>query len=221
MKKILFSLPIFTLILYACTGTRPVSNGPNPFAITPSRLPLILSPTPILVFPLSVTSSPTFTPILPPTVVVTATSTETPTATFTYTPTATATPTATVGPIAVKVLGCETGLDLSHGMGEVTNAYVTISNQSGHDLTNACATLSAADEGRPHPNKTFCTPSLPTGYRLTLKLTIDTTYRADTIVQVSVTSDQGLGLSEGGLACNAIGAFKPDNAIIGVIQPIQ
>lgn len=222
MKKNLFCLPIFTLTLYACAGMRPVSSGPNPFAITPSRAPLILSATPMLVLPspvIALTASPTFTPMLPPTATMTATSTETPTVTLTYTPTAT--PTTTVGPIAVNVLGCETGLDLAHGMGEVTNTYVIISNQSGQNLTNACSTLSAADEGRLHPDKTICAPSLPTGYRVTLKLTVDTTFRTDTIVQITVISDQGLGLSASGLACNAIGAFKPADAIIGVLQPIQ
>lgn len=105
-------------------------------------------------------------------------------------------------------------------MGEVTNAYVTLVNASGPDLTTVCATLSSVDEGRAHPDKTVCVPSLPRGYQVTLKLTIDTTFRVNTIVQVDVVSNQGMLASAGGLACRDIGAFKPAPETIGVIQPI-
>jgi len=106
-------------------------------------------------------------------------------------------------------------------MGEVTNAYVILANTSGPDLTTVCATLSAADEGRVHPDKTVCVPSLPRGTQVTLKLTIDTTFQVDTIVEVGVLSNEGTmaSASAGGLACRDIGAFKPE--VIGVLQPIQ
>jgi hypothetical protein len=122
--------------------------------------------------------------------------------------------------LAIQLLGCDTGLDVTHGMGEVTNAYVTIVNASGPDLTTVCATLSAADEGRLHPDKTVCAPSLPRGYQVTLKLTIDTTFQVNTIVGVAVTSNDGIFTTAGGLACGDIGAFKPAQEVIGVLQPI-
>jgi len=223
MKKNQGLIPLFALLLTACQGMGVVSSGPNPFSITPSRPPLILTPTPVFILP---TNSPS--PLaLPPTLTATSTltgvpnitATDTPTATSTYIPTATFT--ATPGLIEILVLGCETGLDLMHGMGEVTNTFVVISNTSGQDQTNICATLSSADEGRVHPDKTACVPNLPNGYRVTLKLTIDTTFSAATIVEVAVTTDQGSNEASGALACNAIGSSKPNDDILGVIQPIQ
>jgi hypothetical protein len=104
-------------------------------------------------------------------------------------------------------------------MGEVTNAYVTLLNAAGPDLTTVCATLSAADEGRIHPDKTICLQSLPTGYQVSLKLTIDTTFQVNTIVEVAVTSNEGLLASTGGQACRDISSFKPET--IGVVKPIQ
>ena len=117
-------------------------------------------------------------------------------------------------------MGCGMGFDLTHGMGEVTNAYVTVVNASGLDLTTVCATLSAADEGRVHPDKTVCVPSLPSGHQVTLKLTVDTTYQADTIVTVDVTSNEGLSASTGEQACKDFGSSQPAPETVGVVQPI-
>jgi len=66
------------------------------------------------------------------------------------------------------IIGCNTGFDISHGMGEVTNAYVTLQNTGSVDLPNTCGLLRAADEGRPHPDKAKCVDSLPAGYQVTL-----------------------------------------------------
>ena len=55
---------------------------------------------------------------------------------------------------------------------------------------------------------------------MTLKLTIDTTFQVDTIVEVGVLSNEGMMASAGGLACRDIGAFKPKQEVIGVLQPI-
>jgi hypothetical protein len=106
-------------------------------------------------------------------------------------------------------------------MGEVTNAYIILVNASGPDLTTVCATLSAADEGRVHPDKTVCIPSLPRSYQVTLKLTIDTTFRVDTLINVEVKSNDKILASVGGQSCRDIGLFKPAPELIGVLQPIQ
>ncbi len=221
MKRLMLTLAFLSLTLAACSDTEVVTVFPPRNAITPTRPPTILSPTPILIYPttsatlppppsptpsqtLIAGTSPTFT--LPPT----ATETFTPSPTFTNAP----------EPLGIQLLGCDTGLDVTHGMGEVTNAYVTLVNASGPDLTTVCATLSSADEGRVHSDKTVCVPSLPRGYQVTLKLTIDTTFRVDTIVQVDVLSNEGIFASAGGLACRDIGTFKPAQEVIGVLQPV-
>ena len=113
------------------------------------------------------------------------------------------------------------GFDLTHGMGDVTNAYVTIVNVSGLDLTMVCATLSAADEGRVHPDKTVCVPSLPNGYQVTLKLTVDTTFRVNTIMGVNVTTNEGISASVSDMACKDLGTLTPPPEVIGVVEPIQ
>ena len=101
-------------------------------------------------------------------------------------------------------------LIITHGMGEVTNAFVTLKNIGGMELTNLRATLYALDEGRVHPDKTVELTSLPIGYEVTVKLTVDSTYRQETPIQVEVTSDQGLFPREGLASCKDIGVFAPN-----------
>ena len=217
MKKLILASALMIATLTSCGGMGFVTSGPNPFSITPSRAPAIVTATPLFIIPTTSASlppPPTWTTIAGPT----GTSTNTPTAEWTYTPSPSAT--ATPFPVEISLLGCETGFDVTHGMGEVTNAYVIISNRFAADLTNACTTLSAADEGRVHPDKTVCIPSLPRGFRVVLKLTIDTTFQVNTIVSVAFVADQGFAVSAGGLACNQIGGFKPADDILGIIQDI-
>ena len=224
MKRLMLTLAILSLTLAACSDTEVVTVFPPRNAITPTRPPTILSPTPILIYPTTSATlppPPSPTPSLTPAAGPSPTFTLPPTAaeTFTPSPTLTLTNTNTPVPLAIQLLGCDTGFDLTHGMGEVTNAYVILANASGPDLRTVCATLSSADEGRVHPDKTVCVPSLPRGTQVTLKLTIDTTFQVDTIVEISVLSNEGIIASAGGLACRDIGAFKPE--VIGVFQPIQ
>jgi hypothetical protein len=105
-------------------------------------------------------------------------------------------------------------------LGEVTNAYPIISNSTGKDLTNVCATLSATDEARVYPDKTACLASLPTGYQVTLKLTVDTDTGQDTAIQVLVTTNEGLGASAARTSCEEIGlpGWLPE--MVGVLRPI-
>ncbi len=106
-------------------------------------------------------------------------------------------------------------------MGEVTNAYITLVNAPGQDLTSVCVTLSSADEGRLHPDKTICIPSLPGGYLVKLKLTIDTTFQVNTMVEFAITSNEGIPSTTGELVCQAVGIHKPPPEILSVLQPIE
>ncbi len=89
----------------------------------------------------------------------------------------------------VETVGCSTSVDVTHGMGEVTDAYVNLTNESAADLPNVCITLNGNDESRQHPNKTVCMEKLPADGQITHKLTIDTTFRNETMVQIVVTSE--------------------------------
>lgn len=221
MKRSITALATLAFSLSACLNLKPVTAVPNPLAVTPSRPPNILSPTPILLYPTA-----SVTPTLAASATPSETSAPEPPATIPPTPTATEmsppSPTASnlLTSLEIKLLGCNTGFDVTHGMGEVTNAYVTLINASGLDLTTVCATLSAADEGRAHPDKMACIPSLPNGTQVTLKLTIDTTFQVDTIVSVNVTTNEGIPASMSDVACNAIGASQPAPDTIGTAQPI-
>ena len=95
-------------------------------------------------------------------------------------------------------------------MGEVTNAFVTVRNTGGLELTNLRVTLFALDEGREHPDKTVELASLPTGFQVTVKLTVDSTYRKESPIQVEVTSDQGTFPREGLASCTDIGILAPN-----------
>jgi len=224
MKRI--PLLIAILFLTACGNFDAVTSAPNPFAITPSLAPSILTATPIFILPTTSASLPP-PPSLTPSLTLEATPTIGSTDTFTPAPPDTETPsltptfTALPAPLTVNVLGCDTGLDLTHGMGEVTNAYVTIANPGGPNLTNVCATLSAADEGRVHPDKTVCIPLLATGFQVTLKLTVDTTTNTATLIQLAILSDQLSRPADSPAACSAIGANLPADSILGIPAPIQ
>jgi len=109
----------------------------------------------------------------------------------------------------VEVLGCNTSIDISHGMGEVTNAYVVLKNFTGADLTDLCITLYALDEGRIHPDKTVCVPLLTHTQQVAVKLTVDSTYRQNTPIQVDVKSGDNLLARIGQESCTDIGLFAP------------
>ncbi len=218
MKHIFFASVIFTLILTGCQGwfTEPLPYYPPPTPFSTST-PLIVSPTPVILpLPLTATasstpqtdSSPTPTPIL---------SSPTPTAINTATTPGTQPPVA--GQVRTAILACNTSIDITHQMGEVTNAYVTISNIGSTDIPNMCATLHALDEGRPHPDKTKCTPNLPTGYQITFKLTVDTTLKQDTPIQVEVTTNNFLLQRVGKDSCRDIDVFPPDLDYLGTVTP--
>jgi hypothetical protein len=91
----------------------------------------------------------------------------------------------------VLLLGCKTDIDILHGLGEVTNIYTTIQNVGGQDWTNVVATGSANDEGKPHPDKIKSVQNLPSGWEITFKLTVDTSFRKGTTISVGATTQQG------------------------------
>jgi hypothetical protein len=222
MKKLLFLGLCLILATTSCDGwsyTVPTFPAPPP-TITPS----IFSPTPVIVTvtgsatPTPISQTPTGTPTMSTTPV---TPTETATA-FTEAPTPTGTPTLPpVSPnIIVEVLGCNTSIDISHGMGEVTNAYVTLKNNTGSDIWSSCTTLYALDEGRAHPDKTVCVPLLAHGQQVTLKLTVDSTYQQNTPIQVEVKSGETLLSRLGQDSCTDIGLFAPAPGVLLTPVPI-
>lgn len=207
MKKFLMLL-IALPVLASCNGWffQPSPyTPPTPF-LPPTRTPSIVSPTPVVIgvntaTPNLVTSTvpPSNTPFNPVTDTPAVVRTDTPLPTVFL-------PNASVG---VQLLGCDTSIDVTHGMGEVTNAYVTLKNVGNIDLTNIKVTLFALDEGREHPDKTVELTLLPVNYEVTVKLTVDSTYRAETPIQIEVTGDASLFQRVGTDSCRAIGILAP------------
>ena len=219
MKRLLPLTLFLILSLTACDGwsyTVPTFPAPPP-TITPS----IFTLTPIIV---TITSTTTLSVVtdIPTETATPVTPTESATA-FTEAPTHTAT--ATLPPVSpniiVDVLGCNTSIDITHGMGEVTNAFVTLKNNTGVILTDLCTTLNARDEGRVHPDKTICVPLLEHGSQLTLKLTADSTYRVETPIQIEVKSGENLLSRVGQESCTDIGLFAPSPGSLLTPVPIQ
>jgi hypothetical protein len=174
----------------------------TPFIIPPPVLNLTPTGT------LAASVSPTVTDIVPPT--------------LTYTP-ALPSPTFTQPAsqsVYVDILGCNTSLDIRNGMGEVTNAYVTVKNTGTTDIPNTCALLRAIDEGREHPDKKVCIANLPVQSQITYKLTVDSTYKEDTIIQVDITSNETILLRIDKQSCRDISLFGGIPADTGVIKPI-
>jgi hypothetical protein len=225
MKRIIPAL-LITLLLSSCNGwiIQPLpSNPPTPFLpFTPT--PSIFTQTPVIIGVTSVSSTPALlTPTLQNENTPVPTNTEQPQVIATYTSTvqvpATNDPYGSPA-VSVKVLGCNTSIDVTHGMGEVTNAFVTVTNTGSIWLTNMKVTLNALDEGREHPDKTVEIASLPIGYQVTIKLTVDSTYKQETPIQVATTSDQGSFPLEGLASCTDIGLFAPKPDALNTPVPV-
>jgi len=204
-------LIILMPFLASCGGwfIQPLPNNPPTPFLPPTNTPSIFTATPVVIGVASATPQ-----------IATSTNYSFPTATNTSTATAqlnpTDTPTITQtnlpsGPsLSVEVLGCNTSFDVTHSMGEVTNAFIVIQNTGGVELTNLKATLYALDEGREHPDKTVDVTSLLAGYEVTLKLTVDSTYREETPIQIEVRADGGMFQRVGADSCKDIGLFAPN-----------
>ncbi len=213
MKKIPFFL-ILALLLSSCDLWK---VAPQPFPIqspVPTFTPAIITATPFIILPPGLDFSPTPSGIIPltPTPLPSTVTAEPPTQTATQ---------PIVQAVAVDILGCNTSLDISHGMGEVTNAYVTIKNTGNVDLPNACALLRAIDEDREHPDKEVCVTNLPAQYQVTQKLTVDSQYQADTIIQVDVTSNGTILLRVDKQSCRDISLIGGTPTDTGVVKPLQ
>lgn len=233
MIRLVFVCALLALALSGCSGW---TVEPLPYtSLTPfpSATPIILSATPIIL-PLPITATSDVTPAALTNTPVpgspTPTGTDTPVATevitttpiipvpLTLLPTITSTASTAVN---AEILGCNTSIDITHGMGEVTNAYVIISNISEINLTNVCATLNAQDEGRPHPDKTKCVASLPAGYQVIEKLTVDSTLGKASPVQVDVTMGSILLQRVAQNSCTNIDLLPPKVGNLGTVTPIQ
>ena len=213
MKKF---LPLLFLLLLASCDTWGVAPQPFPvWTAVPSLTPSIVTSTPLIIPPPTfgvtvisqVTETASLTPLPSPTLTPAS-----PTQTFTQAP---------IQAVAIDILGCNTSIDILHGMGEVTNAYITIKNTGTVDLPKACGLLRAIDEGRDHPDKKVCVTNLPAQNQVTLKLTVDSTYQQDTIIQVDISSNEVVLLRVDKQSCRDISLFGGAPADVGVIKPIQ
>lgn len=211
--KTCFAILFLLLTLSACARktTTAMPSG-IPATVTPSRTPAAQKTvgktlTATRTVRLTRTLRPTRTPLS------TRTATRTPTAT------ATATPTDLPRPkINLFIRTCDTGIDLSHGMGEVTNAYITIQNLGRLESENLQVVLSASDEEREHPDKSYIVQHLPPGHEIALKLTVDTKNNIDTTIQVSVV-DAFFNIEESAERQDCT-ARIPDNAVIRSLEPL-
>ncbi len=212
LSKKISLLLLFSIALASCNGWV-VQPLPQPTSfLPPTRTPAIYSPTPVIIgvatsTPIIATLTPS--PSLTPTFLPTSTNQPSPTVTETPLNTFTPTPLTNAPALRIIILGCNTDLDILHGMGEVTNAYVTLKNIGNVPLTNLTVTLYALDEDRPHPDKTQQIAVIPLGYQITLKLTVDSAYKEESPIQVEVNSDQGLFPREGSASCRDLGRFTP------------
>lgn len=216
MKKTILMI-IMMLLLASCNGwvIQPGPfNPPTPF-LPPTNTPSIFTATPIVVAA-SATSTPQI-PTLTPIPFITATTA--PTLLPSNTPENTQTSPPSGPSVAVEILGCNTSIDVTHGMGEVTNAFVVVRNTGDVELTNLRVTLNALDEGREHPDKTVEVTSLASNYKVTLKLTVDSTYQAETPIQVEVSGDAGLFHRVGADSCKDIGILAPNPSDLSTPMP--
>ena len=208
MKTTVLTILLIPLIflITACNGwvIQP-GTAPTPF-LPSTNTPSIFSPTPVV----SVASATPTIPIPTSTSIAFITATSIPTILPSSTSVAPQTTVPSGPAVSVELLGCNTSIDVTHGMGEVTNAFVILRNIGGVELTNLSTTLHALDEGREHPDKTVEVPSLLPGYKVILKLTVDSTYQAETPIQVEVNAAGGLFQRVGAESCQDLGVLAPN-----------
>ena len=206
--KTRFLLILMMLLTASCNGwviERGPFNPPTPF-LPPTDTPSIVTATP----PVQAASPIGTAQILPTATTISfITATTAPTLIPTDTPGNLPTNTLSGPAVSVEILGCNTSIDVTHSMGEVTNAFVVLRNIGGAELTNLSTTLNALDEGREHPDKTVEVTSLLPGYKVTLKMTVDSTYQEETPIQVELAADGGLFQRVGADSCKDIGLFAP------------
>ncbi len=202
--------------------------APQPYPVLtppPTNTPPIFTATPLIIPPptLNVTVTPVVTSVVTSVVPTSVTITETASPSYSPTPDP-AIPTNTlisIQSVAVEILGCNTSLDILNGMGEVTNAYVVVKNTGTIDLPNTCGLLRANDEGLEHPDKKSCITNLPAQNQVTLKLTVDSTYQNDTVIQVDALSNEVVLLRIDRQSCRDIQLIGGVPADVGVVKPIQ
>jgi hypothetical protein len=216
MNKITLII-LMMLLLASCNGwvIQPGPfNPPTPF-LPPTNTPSIFTATPVVIAA-SATTTPQV-PTLTPIPFITATTA--PTLLPSTMPENTQTSPPSGPSVAVEILGCNTSIDVTHGMGEVTNAFVVLRNTGGTELTNLKVVLNARDEGREHPDKTLDVASLLVGYKVTLKLTVDSTYQEQTPIQVEISGNTGLFHRVGAESCKDIGVLAPDPGDLSTPMP--
>jgi hypothetical protein len=205
MKRAIFTI-LLMLLTTSCNGwSIQPGNPPTPF-LPPTNTPSVFTATPVVI---AASATPTV-PISTSTSMPFITATTVPTLIPSDTPASPQTTVPTGPAVSVEILGCNTSIDVTHGMGEVTNAFTVLRTTGGVELTNLNITLRALDEGREHPDKTVEVTSLLAGYKVTLKLTVDSTYQEETPIQVELSADGGLFQRVGAESCKDIGLFAPD-----------
>lgn len=90
----------------------------------------------------------------------------------------------------VAILGCDTGLDVTRGLGEVKNAWVTVQNFGKANAHNVKIVLSANDEEFVHPDKEKTANVIPPDHQYSDKLTVDSGFGFGSSITVTVTSDE-------------------------------
>ena len=216
--------PVILLLGLLLTSCDIWGIAPQPFPVLtppPTNTPPIFTATPLIIPP--PTLNFTVTPVITSSIPTLVTNTETASPTTSATP-GSALPTDTLIPVqsvAVEILGCNTSIDIMNGMGEVTNAYVIVKNTGTVDLPNTCGLLRANDEGREHPDKKSCIANLPFQNQVTLKLTVDSTYKENTVIQVDALSNEAVLLRIDKQSCRDIQLIGGVPADVGVVRPIQ
>ena len=216
--------PVILLLGLLLTSCDIWGIAPQPFPVLtppPTNTPPIFTATPLIIAPPTLYF--TVTPVITSSIPTLVTNTETASPTTSATP-GSALPTDTLIPVqsvAVEILGCNTSIDIMNGMGEVTNAYVIVKNTGTVDLPNTCGLLRANDEGREHPDKKSCIANLPVQNQVTLKLTVDSTYKENTVIQVDALSNDAVLLRIDKQSCRDIQLIGGVPADVGVVRPIQ
>lgn len=105
--------------------------------------------------------------------------------------------------LVMSIIGCNIEYDLFSRFGQVANAWVTVQNIGTAKATNVDLRLLATDEAKHLPDAQKVVTTLPPGYQITQKLTVDTYLFKTTDLTVVVSSNEGAAMQEAKSACSA------------------
>ncbi len=132
--------------------------------------------------------------------------------------------------LSATIDGCQHGIDIFHGQGEVSNVYVTIENFGTKEAQNLKVLLTASDQSNQSNTPQIQVSAFPSVSKLKTKIKLDTQTGEgnQTIITMSVTSNDTQTITQTYASCeydipsqiNQIESYVPLETLTNIAQAI-